>query len=126
MTKRRSTTNKSTLLGEAVMLGTLQQRRRTPRISTRRAAWLTVQSPREHEHVSLVKDISTRGVFFYSDFVPGVGDHLDFVIEYLRGDDRVRLHFNGTVVRVEQSVPGNAPGIAVSFRRKARGFPRSS
>jgi len=119
MTKRRSTTNKSTLLGEAVMPGTLQQRRRTPRISTRRAAWLTVQSPREHEHVSLVKDISTRGVFFYSDFVPGVGDHLDFVIEYLRGDDRVRLHFNGSVVRVEQSLPDSAPGIAVSFRTQS-------
>jgi hypothetical protein len=98
------------------MLGTQQQRRRTARIPTRRAAWLTIRSTRQHEHVSLVKDISTKGVFFYSDFAPVIGDHLDLVIEYLRGEDRVRLHFNGTVVRVEQPVSGSAPGVAVSFR----------
>ena len=120
MTKRRPSTTKPALPGEAVMLGTLQQRRGTPRIPTRRAAWLTVESPcRQQEHVSLVKDISTRGVFFYSDFAPVVGDHLNFVIEYLRGENRVRLHLDGTVVRVELSVPGSAPGIAVSFLSKS-------
>lgn len=116
MAKRRSSATKPALPGEAVILGIQPQRRSVPRIPTRRAAWLTVQSPHPHEHVSLMKDVSTRGVFFYSDFIPVVGDHLDFVIEYLRRTDRVRLHFKGAVVRVEQSVPGSTPGIAVSFR----------
>jgi len=119
MAKRRSSATNPALPGEAAMLGIQPQRRSTPRIPTRRAAWLTVQSPRPHEHVSLVKDISPRGVYFYSDFVPVVGDHLDFVIEYLRSGDRVRLHFKGAVVRVEQPVPGSAPGIAVSFRAQS-------
>jgi hypothetical protein len=119
MAKRRSSPTKPALPGEAVMLGTLPRRRSTPRIPTCRVAWLTVQSPHPHEHVSLVKDISARGVFFYSDFVPVIGDHLDFVIEYLRGEDRVRLHFKGAVVRVERSVPGSVPGIAVSFRSQS-------
>ena len=76
-------------------------------------------SHRTHTNVSLVKDVSARGVFFYSDFVPVIGDHLDFVIEYLRGKDRVRLHFKGAVVRVERSLPGSVPGIAVSFRSQS-------
>ena len=119
MAKRPSLATKPALPGEAVMLGIQPQRRSVPRIPSRRAAWLTVQSPHPHEHVSLVKDISARGVYFYSDFVPVVGDQLDFIIEYLKGSDRVRLHLKGTVVRVEQSVPGSAPGIAVSFRSQS-------
>ena len=119
MSKRRSTATKPAPPGEAVMLGIQPQRRSVPRIPTRRAAWLTVHSPRRHEHVSLVKDISARGVYFYSDFVPVVGNHLDFVIEYLRGESLVRLHFKGEVMRVEQPVPGSAPGIAVSFRSQS-------
>jgi hypothetical protein len=95
----------------------LPQRRSTPRIPSRRTAWLTVQGADGHEHLALVKDISTAGVFLYSDFVPAVGDHLEFVIEYLTSTDQVRLHLQGDVVRVEQSVPGSTPGVAVLFTR---------
>jgi PilZ domain-containing protein len=119
--KRTSTAQKPVLPGEAVMLGTLAKKRSTPRIQTRRTAWITFKSSRGHEHVALVRDISEKGVYFYSDFLPAVGDHLDFVVEYLSGSDRVRLHLKGTVVRVEQSVAGCAPGTAVSFCAQRNG-----
>ncbi len=102
-------------VASALMLGTLAKRRSTPRVPTRRIAWITFTSWLEHEHLALVKDISERGVFFYSDFRPGVGDRLDFVVEFLTGSDKVRLHLKGKVLRVEQAAPGSAPGVAVSF-----------
>ena len=109
------------LPGEAVMLGMLLQRRSIPRVLVSRTAWLTFKSASQHEHVALVKDISEKGVYFYSDFLPAVGDHLDFVVEYLSGSDRVRLHLKGAVMRVEQSAPGCAPGTAISFSSQRNG-----
>jgi hypothetical protein len=52
-----------------------------------------------------------------------VGDQLDFVVEFLSGLNRVRLHPKGTVVRVEQAVPGCAPGVTVSFYSQNDGKP---
>ena len=115
MPKKRSSATRPALLGEAVMLGMLPQRRSIPRALIGRTAWFTFKSASQHEHVALVKDISEKGVYFYSEFLPAVGDHLDFVVEYLAGLDRVRLHLKGAVMRVEQSVPGCAPGTAISF-----------
>jgi hypothetical protein len=101
--------------GEAAMLGTMAKKRFTPRLPIRRTAWLTFQTLPEHEHVALVKDISERGIYFYSDFEPGVGDQLEFVVEYLSGSEKVRLHLKGQVVRVENAAPGSACGVAISF-----------
>jgi hypothetical protein len=115
MPKKRSSATRPALPGEAVMLDMVPQRRSIPRVLVHRAAWLTFKSASQHEHVGLVKDISAKGVYFYSDFFPVVGDDLDFVVEYLSGSDRVRLHLKGAVVRVERSVPGCAPGTAISF-----------
>jgi hypothetical protein len=128
MGKRRSSTAQKPMPpGEAVMLGTLAKRRSTPRIPTRRTAWMTFESLLENEHLALVKDISAKGVFFYSDVHPNVGDQLEFVVEFLSGSDRVRLHLRGKVVRIEQAASGSARGVAVSFysaeRRGATGFP---
>ncbi len=116
MGKRRSLAAQGSVLpGEAVMLGALAKRRSIPRIPMRRTAWITFNSSLEHAHVALVKDISEKGVYFYSDFRPAIGDQLDFVVEFLTGSDKVRLHLKGTVLRVEQAVAGSAPGTAVSF-----------
>ncbi len=81
--RRTSTAQRPVLPGDADMLGTLAKRRSTPRVPTRRIAWITFTSWLEHEHLALVKDISERGVFFSSDFRPAVGDQLDFVVEFL-------------------------------------------
>jgi hypothetical protein len=84
----------------------------------KRTAWLTFRSFEPHESVGLLKDISPKGIFFYSDFAPVVGDELDFVVEFLTGRDQTRLHLKGTVVRVEQPASGCAPGVAVSFKSR--------
>jgi hypothetical protein len=62
--------------------------------------------------VKLFKD---GGIYFFSDFDPDIGDQLEFVVDFLSGSERVRLHFKGEVVRVEKAAPGSACGVAISF-----------
>ena len=123
MPKKRTSAKPPALPGEAVMLGMQPQRRSTLRLPVPRSAWFTVQSTARKEHVAYVMDISTKGIFFYSDFLPAIGEELDFLVEYLNGANLARLHFRGAVVRVEQPRPGCAPGIAIAFhpRELSRG-----
>jgi hypothetical protein len=88
-------------------------------------AWITVSSPPSEEHVAFVRDISPRGIFFYSDFALTKDAHIDFILEYLSGTSRVRLHLSGRVVRVEQAVPKSAIGIAVLFDSRRDDVPNS-
>lgn len=48
-------------------------------------AWVSVESDSRTEHVAFVRDISTKGLFFYSDFKPIAGENIKFVLEYLKG-----------------------------------------
>jgi hypothetical protein len=90
-----------------------QQQRRASRIFIKLPAWVTLDShPREH--VAFVRDISPRGIFLYSDFMPRAAHHLNFILEYLSRSSNVRLHLGGKVVRLEQA-PASAVGIAVAF-----------
>src|ERR671925_1314716 len=88
----------TTLVGDAVP-------RSDSRAFVRLPAWITIGSPPSEEHVAFVRDISPRGMFFYSDFKLTKGDHIDLVLEYLNGTSRVRHHLSGRVVRVEQAAP---------------------
>ena len=72
------------------MLGTLSSKQCTTGVQARRTTWITFKCSLEHEHFALLSDISGKGVFFYSDFLPTLGDQLDFVVEYLTGPDRER------------------------------------
>jgi hypothetical protein len=93
------------------------------RAFVRLPAWLTLGRGHGTEHVAFVRDISTRGIFFYSDFDTTAGKQLTFVLEYLNGPSRVRLHLKGRVVRVEQANPSSAPGIAVAFHSPSLACP---
>ena len=115
MRKRQSSGTRTPLPGEAVMLGLLPQRRSTPRVLARRTIRLTFESPCEEARLALMRDISTKGVFFYSEFSPSLGDELDFVLEFVSVSENVRFHFKGHVIRVEDPAPCCAPGVAVSF-----------
>ena len=115
MVKRRSSAKRSPLPGEAVMLGMVPKRRSALRLVTRRTARLKYEPTALQEYVAFVRDISTRGAFFFSDFSPTPGDRLHLVVEFLSGSNKLRLHLKGSVVRVENPAPGCAPGIAVSF-----------
>jgi hypothetical protein len=102
--------------------GTLPQRGAL-RAFVRLPAWLTLGRAHGTEHVAFVRDISTRGIFFYSDFDATAGKQVTFVLEYLNGPSRVRLHLKGRVVRVEQANPSSATGIAVAFHSPSLACP---
>ena len=65
-------------------------------------------------HVGLVRDVSRSGIFFFSDFKPPIGSHLNLALA-----GRTQLCYQGTVVRVEQVAPGAAPGIAARLSLQA-------
>lgn len=99
--------------------------RSVPRCFVRMPAWITVGSEYTDEHVAFVRDISTRGIFFYSDFRPTPGQSISLVLEYLKGTNRVRLHLSGKVVRLEESATDAAVGTAVRFDAVQPNVPRT-
>lgn len=76
---------------------------------------ITLASAPQAEHVGFVRDISPRGMFFYSDFIVPAGEPLVLVLEYLKGAQTVRLELSGKALRVENSGSKEAVGIAVAF-----------
>jgi Tfp pilus assembly protein PilZ len=125
--RRRSLPNASTWIrreqaATAVMVKAKQQRNAL-RMFVRLPAWVTLET-RSDEHVAFVRDISPRGIFFYSDFVPKQGDEINFVLEYLSGKNKTRLHLHGKVVRLEKQAE-KTMGIAVEFDAPHEEVPRS-
>lgn len=91
------------------------RQRAVERIVSKLPAWITLHSHDGSDHVAFVRDISPRGIFFYSDFRPRQGDEIVFIMQYLNWNKGPRLHCKGRVVRLEKAVQGSAFGIAVSF-----------
>lgn len=125
--RRRALPNSSTWIrreqaATAVMVKSKQQRNAV-RMFVRLPAWVTLET-RSDEHVAFVRDISPRGIFFYSDFLPKKGDEIKFVLEYLSGKNKTRLHLHGQVVRLEQQAEKTV-GIAVEFDAPHQEVPRS-
>lgn len=100
------------------------QQRNAARVFVRLPAWVTLDT-RPDEHVAFVRDISPRGIFFYSDFAPQEGDEIRFVLEYLSGKNKTRLHLHGKVVRLEKQAEKTV-GIAVEFDAPHEEVPRSA
>lgn len=65
-------------------------------------------------HVGLVRDVSSNGMFVYSDFIPDCGSTIELKMQ-LRGESPTAESFacKGTVVRVQGDDSGAAVGIAV-------------
>lgn len=96
------------------------------RVFVRLPAWVVIGSDkRKSEHVAFVRDISPRGVFFYSDWSTTQGTKVEFVLEYLSGTNRVRLHLSGSVVRTERGSSAPVFGIAVAFDEPCVDVPRA-
>jgi hypothetical protein len=106
------------MLGQAIS-------RNAARVFVRLPAWVTVGSANDGEHVAFVRDISPRGIFFYSDWKPTQGQEINFVLQYLSGTNKVRLHLSGMVVRIEQNSANAAFGIAVAFDASYDNVPRA-
>lgn len=103
-----------------------RENRRTSRLFVRLPASITLDSLPHGEHVAFVRDISRRGIFFYSDFKPNDHECIAFVLEYRNGPKNIKLQLSGSVVRVEQAAPGSAIGVAVRFDCEHDEVPRRS
>jgi hypothetical protein len=100
-------------LRHAVMLGTHGEQRRALRLLTTAPAIIFVDDER---HIGLVRDLSTTGLFVYSDFSPATGTELKMTIRLARDKNKSALFLcTGIVVRIEDSHNGAAVGIAVKF-----------
>jgi len=68
---------------------------------------------REQRHIGLIRDISTTGLFAYSDFTPGLGETLRIVLTECTETGTKTVTCHGVVVRVESKGAGAATGIAL-------------
>ncbi len=65
------------------------------------------------DHIAFLRDASSDGIFFYSDFVPEIGGEIEITFDIPLLEKSVKVVCRGKVVRVEQVANGAAPGIAV-------------
>ena len=65
------------------------------------------------DHVAFLRDASSDGIFFYSDFIPQIGKEIEITFDIPLLEKSVKVVCRGKVVRVEQVANGAAPGIAV-------------
>jgi hypothetical protein len=96
----------------AVMLG-LHEQREADRNFVIAPASIDVAG---ESHVGLVRDVSSSGMFVYSDFIPNCGATIQLRMQ-LRGESLKLESFDckGTVVRVQGADSGAAVGIAVKL-----------
>lgn len=95
---------------------TLDQRRSCMRIRMAVPADVTCPSFDTQHHTGLVRDISTSGAFFYSNFAPELTSEITIDLLFPAVERRMKVTCHGVVVRVEPSSTGGATGIAVHFR----------
>ena len=99
-----------------IVRSTLDQRRSCMRIRLAVPAEVTCPGSYSEQRTALVRDISTSGAFFYSNFTPELDSNItiDFVFPVV--ERRMKVTCHGVVVRVEPSSTGGATGIAMQFR----------
>jgi PilZ domain len=71
---------------------------------------ISIAAPAGTTH-GIVRDISTGGIFFYSNFKPSLKMNIDFTLIF---NDK-RISGSGEVIRVEQGLPGAAIGVALKI-----------
>jgi hypothetical protein len=72
-----------------------------------------------HEEVCVTRDVSSRGIFFYSDRPMRAGAEIEYVLTLPREVlmmEPVRIRYRGKVVRVEAETPRQY-GVAASIHR---------
>ena len=70
------------------------------------------------EHNGIVRDLSSDGIFLYSNFKPPVGADIAITFTTRVGKETVKIFTHAKVVRVQQVVSGAAPGIAAQFAKR--------
>ena len=92
------------------MRGTLRDQRAEGRTSFHLPGNVKLTRNATQPHVAFARDVSSKGLFFYSDFGPEIGEDLTLMFVTPHGGC---LMFQGNVIRVEQQSPGAAVGIAL-------------
>ena len=93
------------------------QQRVIERRFVRLPAWMVFYRHGLKKHVSMVRDMNRSGIYFYSNFAPLQGSHIEFVMKFPKWTNLRPIACKGEVLRVEQPVPGAAVGVAVKLSR---------
>lgn len=101
---------------EGIMRQTHPEERAGVRVALHLSGGVRPAPPDLAEHIALVRDISFHGVFFYSNFKPGVDSDLQLALSIPMAGKTVNILCHGKVVRVEESGP-SAYGVAVKLHR---------
>jgi PilZ domain-containing protein len=106
-------TERRMALRHAVMIGTHGEQRRALRLLTTAPAVVFADGQR---HIGLVRDLSSTGLFVYSDFTPELGTELKLTIRFSRDKNKTAIFIcTGRVVRVEEGRNGAAVGMGLKF-----------
>lgn len=106
----------SSIRAEGIMRQTHPEERGGVRVPLHLSGGVQPSPPDLAEHLALVRDISFQGVFFFSNFKPGIDSHLQLALSIPMAGKTVKILCHGKVVRVEESGP-SAYGIAVRLHR---------
>lgn len=97
------------------MQGSLRDQRANTRTSLHLSGSVKRTHREEEMQVALSRDLSTGGLFFFSNLAAEVGEDLTLNFTTPHGGC---LLFQGRVVRVEHRSPGAARGIALVLRSR--------
>ena len=103
-------------MAPSIMRSTLDQRRSCLRIRLAIPAEVTLPDFGSQHHTALVRDISTTGAFFYSNFTPSLQSNITVDFVFPLAERLMKISCSGVVVRVERGATGCAAGIAMHFR----------
>lgn len=98
--------------GLNLMRGTVPEQRASARSLFHLSGSMQVAHDPKASHVAFTRDLSTSGVFFYSDFEPPMSEDISLTLVTPYGGC---LLLQGRVVRVEKHKPGAAVGIALAL-----------
>ena len=73
------------------------------------------------DYVGLLRDISSAGMFFYSQIILYVGSEIQLVITVSAVDPNLTVSCKCRVVRVEPGLAGAATGVGVTIEGYGRG-----
>lgn len=93
------------------------QQRVSERHFVRLPAWMVFYRRGLKKHVSMVRDMNRSGIYFYSNFAPLQGSHIEFVMKFPRWTNLKAIACKGKVLRVEQPEAGADVGVAVELSR---------
>ena len=107
--------NRAASRAEVIMIHPHSDTRCAPRVGLHLSASARVTQDGDSEHVALIRDISTGGIFFYSDFAPKLG--ADIRVEFSVNIAGKRLQFELTCKAIRiVDVETGAIGVAARLQ----------